>query len=138
MVQNGEVSTKIFLDLKTIDMLTHTTQDNTRKQERTHWNRGLQSWSYVESWICSRSSSIKFISYGQGYQLKIKQINSLYLMSSLQQCHNIKNDYVIYRMSCAKFILYSYYLYIKFMLCSCQYKFLVFFNYEEVSLSFIS
>lgn len=72
MVQNGEVSTKIFLDLKTIDTLTHTTQDNTRKLERTHWNRGLQSWSYVESWIRSRSSSIKLISYGQGYQLKKK------------------------------------------------------------------
>lgn len=72
MVQNGEVSTKIFLDLKTIDMLTHTTQDNTRKLERAHWNRGLQSWSYVESWIRFRSSSIKLISYGQGYKLKSK------------------------------------------------------------------
>lgn len=101
MVQNGEVSTKIFLDLKTIDTLTHTTQDNTRKLERTHWNRGLQSWSYVESWIRSRSSSIKLISYGQGYQLKKKkQINSLCLMSSLQQCYNIKNVYVIYEMLC--------------------------------------
>lgn len=96
MVQNGEVSTKIFLDLKTIDMLTHTTQDNTRKLERTHWNRGLQSWSYVESWIHSRSSSIKLISYGQGYQLKRKQINSPYLMSFLQQCYNIMNVYVIF------------------------------------------
>lgn len=75
MVQTGEVSTEIFLDLKTIDILTHTTQDNTRKLERSHWNKGLQSWSYVEFWICSRSSSIKLLFYDQGYQLKMKQIN---------------------------------------------------------------
>lgn len=64
-------------------MLTHTTQDNTRKLERTHWNRGLQSWHYVESWIHSRSSSIKLISYDQGYQLKMKQIDQLVIFDVL-------------------------------------------------------
>lgn len=51
-------------------MLTHITQDNTRKLERTHWNRGLQFWNCEESWIHYRSSSTKLIPHSQVYQLK--------------------------------------------------------------------